>query len=242
MASQAPGYLIIARTMKCPSRYITAAAASLLVACASVPPPSPAPAAPIEPPRAAREGPTPKGQRDLEVLVSFFTGTWDSKPGEPPMRLRVAPFRKGAPVRWLYLEWVRPSEEGKPVRQLVLRVAEDGEDLMTATVHRLPGDASRFAEEWRKPEPLSGVPIEELRAVAGCRLRVVRAMTAHFTLVTEGNRCPGDVPGSPAMRFEFSLTSSELDLLEQPRDAAGNVPPKSRLEPYRYGRSSRVPR
>ena len=216
--------------------------AALLAACASAPPQAPAPPAQIEPPRAAREGPTAKGQRDLEVLVSFFTGTWDSKPGEPPMRLRVAPFRKGAPVRWLYLEWVRPSEEGRPVRQLVLRIAEDGEDLMTATVHRLPGDASRFAGEWRKPDPLSAVPIEALGAVAGCRMKAVRAMTAHFTLVTEGTRCPGDVPGSPYMRFEFSLTSSELDLLEQPRDAAGNVPPKSRLEPYRYGRNATVPR
>ena len=218
-------------------------AAALLAACASAPaPPAPAAAVAVDPPRVAKEGPTPKGQRDLDVLVSFFTGTWDSKPGEPPMRLRVAPFRNGAAVRWLYLEWTRPDEEARPVRQFVLRVAEDGEDLLTATLHRLPGDAARFAGEWRKAEPLSAVPAEALRGVPGCRLRAVRAMTAHFTLVTEGNRCPGDVPGSPYMRFEFSLTSSELDLLEQPRDAAGNVPPKSRLEPYRYGRSSRLPR
>jgi hypothetical protein len=217
-------------------------AAAILAACANAPIPSPAPPAAIDPPRVAREGPTPKGQRDLEVLVSFFTGTWDSKPGETPMRLRVAEFRKGSSVRWLYFEWVRPSEEGRPTRQLVLRVAEDGEGLMTATVHRLPGEASRFAGEWRKPDPLAAVPNEELRQVAGCRLGVVRTLTAHFTLVTEGNRCAGDMPGSPFMRFEFSLASSELNLLEQPRDASGNVPPNSRLQPFRYARSSREPR
>ena len=211
----------------------------LLAACAAQP--APEIHATPEPPRKAQEGPTAKGQRDLELLASFFTGNWDTKPRDPPMRMRVAEFWKGSPVRWLYLEWTRPGQ-AKPARQLVLRIAEDGEDAMTATVHRLPGEAGRFAGEWGKPQPFAALTPADLQAVAGCRLKTVRTMTAHFTLVTEGNRCPGDLPGVPFMRFEFSLASSELNLLEQPRDAAGNVPPGSRLEPFGYGRSSREPR
>jgi hypothetical protein len=106
-----------------------------------------------------------KGQRDLEVLVTFFTGNWDSKPGEPPMVLRVGEFWKGSPVRWLYLEWVRPGSEARPVRQLVFRVAEDGVERLTTTVHRLPGDAARYAGEWRKPQPFAGMKPAELKAV-----------------------------------------------------------------------------
>jgi hypothetical protein len=215
-------------------RLIASLFALLLGACASIGPPE----------RPVREGPTYDGQRSLELLVSFFTGNWDTKPGEPPpaMRMRAVEFWKGTPVRWLYLEWVRMDDEAKPTRQMVLRLAEDGnEDIMTATTHRLPADALRFAGEWRKPEPFGGMSAADMRAIPGCRLLVTRTMTAHFTLTTEGNKCPGDIPGSPFMRLEFSLSSSELALLEEPRDAAGNLLPKL-LDPYQFARMSRVPK
>ena len=182
---------------------------------------------------------TPAGQRDLEVLVSFFTGNWDSKPNDPPMRLRVAEFWKGSAVRWLYLEWRRPGE-ASPSRQLALRVGEADAGNMSAAVFRIP-DAARHAGEWARPQPFASLGPQDLRLVADCGMRVVRTMTMHFTLVTEGNRCPGDMPGSPYMRFELSVTSSDLDILEQPRDSGGNVPAGSRLEPLKFARMSREP-
>jgi hypothetical protein len=211
-------------------RILFACIVLLLAACAT------------QPQRPVREGPTYDGQRDLDALVSFFTGNWDAQPGEPPLRLRVVEFWRGSTVRWMYLEWTRVADEAKPTRQLILRIAEDGaENYMTSTVHRLPGDPARFAGEWRKSQPFASMHPADLREIEGCRLLTLRAMIAHFTLTTEGNKCPGDLPEAPFMRYEFSLTSSQLELLEQPRDAAGNVPP-SRLEPFRYGRMSREPK
>lgn len=206
----------------------------------AVPEPSKEQAAPE--PRTAREGPTYRGQRDLDTLVSFFTGNWDPRPGEPPVRIRVAEFWKGSPVRWLYLEWAGTADGAPPTRQLVLRVAEDGEEsIMTATVHRLPGDPARFAGEFRKPRPFEALQPRDFEEMANCRLKTRRTMTAHFTLVTEGNKCAARQPGAPFIRYEFSLTSSELELLEQPRDAAGKVP-RSRLEPYGFVRTSVEPK
>jgi hypothetical protein len=216
--------------MRLPMRLIAACIAVLLAACAA------------QPQRPVREGPTDAGQRDLDALVSFFTGNWDARPGEPAVRLRVVEFWKGSNVRWVYLEWVRIGDEAKPTRQFMLRIAEDGkEEYMTATLHRPPGDPARFAGEWRKPTPFATLRPSDLREVEECRLGVVRAMIAHFTLTTDGRKCPGDMKEAPFMRFEFSLSSSELELLEQPRDPAGNVPP-SRLEPFKFGRMSREPK
>lgn len=189
----------------------------------------------------AQGEPTSKGQRDLDALVSFFTGNWDPRPGEPPVRLRVAEFWKGSPVRWLYVEWVETADESRPTRQLAFRIAENGGEGMTTTVHRLPGDSARFSGEWRKANPFEALQPRDLDEVANCRLRTRRVMTAHFTLTTEGDKCPSDRPGAPFMRYEFSLSSSELELLEQPRDAAGKVPP-SRLNPYKFRRMSREPK
>ena len=184
---------------------------------------------------------TIKGQRDLDALVSFFTGNWDPRPGEPPVRFRVAEFWKGSAVRWLYVEWVELENESRPTRQLVFRVAEDGGEGLTTTVHRLPGDPARFAGEWRKAKPFEALQPRDLDEVANCRLMTRRTLTAHFAFATEGNKCPGDKPGAPFIRYEFSISSSELELLEQPRDAAGNVPP-SRLEPFKFARMSREPK
>jgi hypothetical protein len=182
---------------------------------------------------------TPAGQRDLDTLVSFLTGNWDSKPRDPPMRLRVGEFWKGGAVRWFYLEWTRPGD-ARPARQLVLRIAESEAQNMTGTIYRLP-DPARYAGEWARPQPFAGIRPDDLRLVEGCGMRVVRTMTMAFTMVTEGTRCPGDIAGFPYMRYEFSLTSSDLDLLEQPRDSAGNVPPGHRLEPFHFARMSREP-
>lgn len=206
--------------------------AILLAACASV----------SQPQRPVREGPTYDGQRDLEALVSFISGNWDSVPREPPLRLRVVEFWKGSNVRWVYFEWVRKADETKATRQIVMRIAEDGvENIMTATSHRLPGDGTSYVGEWRKPEPFAGLRPADLREIPGCRLVVTRTMIAHFTLTTEAPRCPGDIPGSPFMRLEFSFSSSELQLLEEPRDAEGKLLPKL-LDPYNYGRMSRAPK
>ena len=218
-------------------RRLLLVAAAMLAGCAAAPPQADTAA----PKRVAREAPTLKGQRDLEVLAYFLTGTWDSKPGEEPKRLRVAEFWKGQPVRWFYLEWSKPAADAKPTRQLVLRVAEDGDGKLTTSLHLVPGP-ERHAGEWSKPEPFAGMKPADFRAVEGCRLATVRTMPMAYTMVTQGNRCPGDMRGAPFMRFEFSITSSDMDVLEQPRDAAGLVPPDSNLEPFHYAHMSLTPR
>jgi hypothetical protein len=47
--------------------------------------------------------------------------------------------------------------------------------------------------------------------------------------------------GHPYERYEFSITSSELEVLEQPRDAEGNIAP-GREDTYRFLRMSREPK
>ena len=215
----------------------TLIALSVLLAACAAPPAQPISAG--VPAHRAQEGPTQAGQRDLEVLASFLTGNWDSVPADPPMRLRVAEFWSPAPVRWFYLEWTRRGESA-PTRQLAMRVAEDGYQKMTATLHRIP-DPARHVGEWRQAKPFAELRPADLPEIPECRLKVRRTMTAHFILVNEGVRCPGDLPGVPYMRFEFSITSSDLDVLEQPRDSAGNVTPNSSLEPLHLARMSREP-
>jgi hypothetical protein len=207
-----------------------AACCLLLAACAA--PQTQVPA------RQGSEAPTLKGQRDLEALAFFFTGRWETKPGEDdPQLLRVAEFWKGTPVRWFYLEWVKPGAEAKPRRQLVLRMAESGEGHLTTSVSPVP-EPARYVGEWAKGEPFVGLKPSDFRPVAECRLETVRTMTSAYTLVTDGNRCASDLKGYPFMRFEFMVTSSDMDVLEQALDAKGEISPEARNEPYHFAHMS----
>jgi hypothetical protein len=211
----------------------------LLAGCAAPPPPA---AQAAGPPQAGPESPTRAGQASLELLASFFTGRWESAPADPPRVLRVSEFWKGGLERWFYLEWTRPGE-AQPLRQHVLRVAEQREPgRLAVTAHRLPGDALRFAGEWRKERPFEGLGPRDMPAIEACLLQGLRSMDALFEMATVGARCPGDLPGVPHVRYELTLTSADLGFVEKPIDAAGNVPKGSRLEPYVYRRMAREPR
>lgn len=187
----------------------------------------------------AQDASTPNGQRDLDVLVAFFTGNWDPRPDGPPVRLRVAEFWKGSAVRWLYLEWTPMVGEGKPLRQFVMRVREDG-PRMSASLHRLPGDPARLAGEWGKKKPFEQLAPADLREIEHCRLDATRTMIAQFTLATAGRKCPGELPEMPFMRYDISLGSSQLLVIEQHLDREGKL--VSERAPVELDRASRVPK
>lgn len=205
------------------------AACLLLAACAAPSPP------------ATRPEPTAAGQRALAILVSLMEGTWESRPDTPPIRLRVVEFWKGkTDARWVYLEWVNPGHEGKPVRQRIFRIWEGGGRIVAESFLPPGRDPLVHAGEWRKPAPFASASPDQLRPLPGCDLDFENKHDFLFGGGTRAPSCRGD-RREGAERSEFQFASSEANNLEQAFDAQGRPTP-AEPQPYRLLKTSREAR
>ena len=193
---------------------LAAAAVLNLAACASAPPPE-------------VFNPTPHGQRELALIMSFMSGTYDSiaqdKGPGPGTRMRIAPFWKEREKQgeyWLYVEHVKLESEGKPFRQRIYRFTESG-GAFTGAVYALPGSPERFVGEWRKPAPFAEFQPSSLREYEGCRLKVGQ-MTMIFWARTEGKSCRAEL-GAAQEYTEMLVASNGMKEGEQAYDASGKL-------------------
>lgn len=196
-------------------------AAFLLAACAG--PTATGPAASV----------TPEGERTRAMLVSFLMGTWETLPAaSPKITLRMTEIWKGhANEQWMYAEYERPGEAGRPFRQRIYRFSELKGDMLVGDVYGVPEGGPNFAGEWRKRVPFEGLSPANLRRFDNCRIRIGRLHEAIFAGGTEGTRCRGDRPDVAYERSEFHLTSSTMRNLEQGYDVAGK---RVAGEPWAY--------
>ena len=196
--------------------------ALVLSACAAPPVvPKAAPAPAVDPLAATL------AQRDIELLMTYLEGTWETIPqpagqgDSTPMRLRITrlwPERAGE--YWLYAEYVKPEDDRQAIRQRILRFKREGARIM-ASLYRLPGDAAAYVGEWRKERSFAGVNPASLKEIEGCRSLWVKQMESLFAAGTEGSSCRGDRPEVIHEHSDFYLASSSLRSWIRGLDASG---------------------
>ena len=163
---------------------------------------------------------TGSGQRLLGVLVGHMTGTWVSRPETPPITIRIVEFWKGQPNQhWMYVEWVKPGEGSRPIRQRIFRLFEN-KGRIVAQTFLPPGGGVAYAGEWKKAEPFQGLAPGDLRPLPGCDMEIEDKSQFVFGGGTLARACRAD-RSEGAERSEFQFTSSEAKNLEQPFAADG---------------------
>ena len=183
---------------------------------------------------------TAGGQRQLEVLASFFGGTFTMAPeatGNAPMRLRhirLWPERTGE--HWFYVEYVKPGEEDKPVRQRIFRLGEAGGSVQ-GVVYDVP-DPKLAMEELKKAKPFEGFDPKRLKERTGCRVDLQQQQLTLYAGGTAGKSCPPEAPGPAYETTDYYITSSSLRTWTQGFDAVGKVVWKLSREPLELRRVS----
>ena len=179
---------------------------------------------PIPPPGSK---PTAAGQRSMEMLTSFMTGTFETIPQDvgsgdsQPVTLHVKqvwPDAKGE--IWLYLEYAPRKDLKHPFRQRLLRFREAGGDIY-ADPFALP-DAERWAGEWSKAKPFAALDRSSLHEQRGCRMLFIPNMESLFTGGTPANACPADTPRAAYQRSEYYVGSASIRSWDHEFDRAGN--------------------
>ena len=215
---------------------LCAAAVLLVAGCAAVNPD------PFPP-----EDRTPEIQRHLELLTSFYPGTYDTieqPKGEgdnDPVKLRIArvwPDRKGE--YWYYEEYAKTSSLDKPYLQRLVRAGEQKGQMMTAE-YELP-EPAKVAGGWRNPAvAFAGINPATLQEYPGCRQLMSMQHMTLFNGGTIGTECHAHVPPGAHLISDFFLSSSSRRLWDRGYDKAGNVVWGSASGALETRRMSQVP-
>jgi len=174
--------------------------------------------------------PTQEGQDGMSLLVRYLTGTHetirqDEKLGSYlPMKVRFARVWADSAAKgeyWLYEEVIETEPKEKLVLQRMLRFTEAG-GVIHAVAHDLPGNAKRFAGEWREEKPFASLASKQLKARPGCDIEFIQQGIVMFNGGQRTESCMGHVKGARE-HAEMYVTASSLRVWQVERDASGRI-------------------
>jgi len=168
------------------------------------------------------------GKASVERLAAMMVGTYSSAEQaaeDPEYRVielhMVRAWRERTDGVWLYVEQAAATAREKPYRQRVYRLTDLGGGVLKSEVFTLPGDPLRFAGEWKRPNPLPDVKVEELTLRDGCALTLTAGPDGAFAGSTNGSDCASELNGARYATSSARITGKELISWDQGFDAMG---------------------
>ncbi len=153
---------------------------------------------------------------DTERLVTMMQGSFSSEEQSAndsdyfDIRLemkRIWPERSDA--KWLYVEQAVASMKDKPYRQRVYKITNTYEGRFESAVFTLK-DPLRFAGEWKKENPLSGLIPDSLEAREGCSVFLTLMNNGSYEGSTNGKDCQSDLRGAKYATSEVVISDEGI--------------------------------
>lgn len=153
---------------------------------------------------------------DTERLVTMMQGSFSSEEQSLSdsdyydIRLemkRIWPERSDA--KWLYVEQAVASMKDKPYRQRVYKITNTYEGRFESAVYTLK-DPLRFAGEWKKENPLSGLIPDSLEAREGCSVILTLMNNGSYEGSTNGKDCQSDLRGAKYATSEVVISDEGI--------------------------------
>lgn len=170
----------------------------------------------ILPAAAASAAPQEQGENDLDVAVSWMTGSFSSAAQAASdtnyfdIRLEMARvWRDRTDGYWLYVEQAVATHLEKPYRQRVYHVALVADGAVRSDVYAIPRPL-RFAGEWRSANPLASLTPDSLVVREGCAVVLRRSGPLVFEGGTVGGVCASELRGASYATSTVSLMSERL--------------------------------
>lgn len=110
---------------------------------------------------------------------------------------------------WLYVEQATAEAQDKPYRQRVYRITNTYEGRFESAVFII-NDPLRFAGEWRKENPLSGLTPDSLTLREGCSVILTLMNDTTYEGSTDGNNCISDLRGAKYATSEVKITKDKI--------------------------------
>lgn len=163
---------------------------------------------------------------DMAILESWMTGTFSSgrqaaadSENYFDIRLVMIPvWTDRADGPWLYVEQAAASALGRPYRQRVYHLVNDGDGDYRSEVYTLPGKPLDVAGCWRAEIPLHGITPEDLALREGCAIHLRRTPEG-FVGSTRGKGCSSKLGDAAYATSEVTIVENLVTSWDRGFDA-----------------------
>jgi hypothetical protein len=169
----------------------------------------------------------PAGSSDLDMLVSWMTGSFTSAEQAAAdtdyydIRLEMVPlWRERIDGRWLYVEQAVAGREDTPYRQRVYRVTMESDGSVRSEVYSFR-DPLRFAGDWKKPAPLTALTPDSLEVRTGCAVILRRVSEVLYDGRTVDKQCTSEHRGAAYATSEVRVTPEGITTWDRGYDLEG---------------------
>jgi len=153
---------------------------------------------------------------DTERLVTMMQGSFSSEEQSAndsdyfDIRLEMKRiWLERTDAKWLYVEQAVASMKDKPYRQRVYKITNTYEGRFESAVYTMK-DPLRFAGEWEKENPLSGLIPDSLEAREGCSVFLTLMNNGSYEGSTNGKDCQSDLRGAKYATSEVVISDEGI--------------------------------
>jgi hypothetical protein len=167
--------------------------------------------------------------RDLETLVNWMTGDFNSKAQSRrdsdfyDIRLHIRPiWTADKTSHWLYVEQATASAENKPYRQRVYKVERDPgvKNGFKSSVYTL-SDPAKWTGAYKTPESFDVLKPADITLREGCTVFLEKQADGTFAGATRGSGCESNLRGAKYATSTVTISKQALISWDQGFDAAG---------------------
>ncbi len=157
-----------------------------------------------------------ENQSDPDLLATWMTGSFSSQEQAEAdtsyydIRLEmVRIWEAREDGYWIYIEQAAASKKHKPYRQRVYHLTANEDHTLQSDVYEIP-DPLRFAGDWKKENPLSGLTPDSLIARKGCSVIIRRTDQNTFEGGTVGRNCRSELYGASYATSDVKISADRF--------------------------------
>lgn len=165
--------------------------------------------------------PTPETPSDLDTLVTYMVGSFDSA-GQAATdtnyfdiklhMVRIWPERTDG--HWLYVEQAAAEAQERPYRQRVYQVTREADGHFKSAVFTMP-EPLRFAGGWQDAAMLNDLTHEIIEERAGCAVYLSKQPDGTFSGQTDVKACSSVLRGATYATSSVAVSATEIRSWDQ---------------------------
>jgi CpeT protein len=167
-------------------------------------------------------------QVDLEEVFTLMSGSFSNQLQAKAdtsffdIRLHTKPMWKDKQGEyWLYLELAMSGRPQAPYKQRVYSFSLVDDNTIACKVYSFKGDATKYAGEWKKNEPLPSLTVDDLETRDGCTIYFHKTGRSIYDGSTKANNCANSMKGAAYATSTTHLDKVSMTTWDRGFDSSG---------------------